>query len=83
MTFDASMRSNQRKIETRSWFDIEKAPHFKRGVADFGTPFCAAFDAWPREQQSYYELGRQFAACGGDVETTGLQWRGMHRQVTP
>jgi hypothetical protein len=82
MTAGASTVSNGRRTETRAWFDIEKEPCFKIGVADFGKPFREDFDAWPREQQSYYELGRQFAACRGDVTTTGVQWLEMHRRVS-
>ena len=80
MTADAS---NGRKTEMRSWFDIEKEPHFEMGAADYGKPFRAEFDGWPREQQSYYELGRQFAACRRENDTTALQWRDMHPQVPP
>jgi hypothetical protein len=83
MTASASTMSNGRLSEMRSWFDIEKDPHFKMGTADFGKPFRGDYDGWTRWQQSHYELGRQFKACRFEATTTALQWRAMHDLVTP
>jgi hypothetical protein len=57
----------------------------KSGIVDArkGKPFRPQYDVWGNVEQSDYEFGRQFVACGENVDITLDQWNAMFPEVEP